>query len=580
MTAKNRPGADVNAVAENGIGRDLLHMRDTSKEETAVKVNYVKQNTAARATATGDATERLEDFGKYIPGARKELASARLTSAVGNDPHFRQPLTECWPTPAWKDLTAEYAQAGRSALDLACIRAIRDQIRTHEGRLVERHLSIAGPENSMREIAIQVMERRLKADEALELLERKSKRAGRRCRHLTTLYATIGHEYDLMRYEVIEGNENSRWVVYRRGGKYPEGSGATLTEAGKKLADRLNTATEAETSNERQARNPYEPRYQVVDRIENHGVWRRFNNRWICVRACENAEEARAAVKNDRKELDAWWERWRRIPNTRHARNEPRSPTANQGTSDPKTFSGVFCFRGVQFGNWVEDERRRTDLLDTSQALWDLALVLDWPIEWLSLQGELALAFGARGKGGPNRVRAHYEPDRRVIAISKPLGPGTLAHEWFHALDHKVGRENGTRDKEYATVQLNRRGPVASPMAQALYEYGQTLRRTPFARRAAKLDRRRPRKKPYWSTVIELSARAFEAWTATKLREHGIRNDYLVNYVGADEWTGEAELDQDFPYPYRNEVIDFEKLLKKIARAGRGEAPEVLAHTG
>ena len=547
-----------------------------------MNVIYIGEETAARTAAAAKAAERIEDFGKHIPGARKELASARLTTALDRDPGFRQPLTECWPTPAWKDLAMEYAQAGRSPLDQACIRAIRDEIRTHEGRLREQQLSASSSKSGMRDIAIQVMERQLGPNEALELLEARSKRTGRRCRHRTSLYATIGHAYDLMRYEVIEESRRTGWIVYivYRQGKHPEGTGATLAEAAGKLAEGLKTATQAEAGEERRTRNPYEARYRAVGDRQDHGVWRRFNNRWVCVRACENADEARAAVKSDREELDAWWKRWVRIPDSRHARNEPRSPTGNQGTSDPETFSRIFGFRGVQFGNWVEDKRRRTDLLDTSQALWDLALVLGWPIEWLSLQGELALAFGARGQGGPNRVRAHYEPDRRVIAISKPLGPGTLAHEWFHALDHKVGRENGTRDKEYATVQLSRRAPVSSPMAQALYEYGQTLRRTPFARRAAKLDRRRPRKKPYWSTIIELSARAFEAWTATKLREHGIRNDYLVNYVGADEWTGEAKLDQDFPYPYRNELIDFEKLLEKIARAGRGEAPEVLTHTG
>ena len=59
--------------------------------------------------------------------------------------------------------------------------------------------------------------------------------------------------------------------------------------------------------------------------------------------------------------------------------------------------------------NWVEDQRR-TDLLDTSQGLSDLARALGWLVAALSLWGDLALAFGARGSGGPGRVRAHHEP--------------------------------------------------------------------------------------------------------------------------------------------------------------------------
>ena len=49
------------------------------------------------------------------------------------------------------------------------------------------------------------------------------------------------------------------------------------------------------------------------------------------------------------------------------------------------------------------------------------------------VDGSLGLAFGARGVGGKNAALAHYEPDTKVINLTKYGGAGCVAHEWFHA---------------------------------------------------------------------------------------------------------------------------------------------------
>ena len=54
----------------------------------------------------------------------------------------------------------------------------------------------------------------------------------------------------------------------------------------------------------------------------------------------------------------------------------------------------------------------------------------------------LAIAFGARGKGG---ALAHFEPGRNVINLTKIKGAGSLAHEWGHALDYFLGTSMGGR---------------------------------------------------------------------------------------------------------------------------------------
>lgn len=98
-----------------------------------------------------------------------------------------------------------------------------------------------------------------------------------------------------------------------------------------------------------------------------------------------------------------------------------------------------FGFRGVEFGNWVASDERQKTVNLAFEALHDLADVLGVPPRALSFGDTLALAFGARGSGA---ARAHYEPGRMVINMTKLSGAGSLAHEWGHALDHYYGTLN------------------------------------------------------------------------------------------------------------------------------------------
>jgi hypothetical protein len=96
-----------------------------------------------------------------------------------------------------------------------------------------------------------------------------------------------------------------------------------------------------------------------------------------------------------------------------------------------------FALRGGEFGLWVNQDERQEVLNKGFDAFCDLADAFDLPPSAVSLGGQLAIAFGARGRGG--WAAAHYEPGRRVINLTKPSGEGCLAHEWGHALDHHLG---------------------------------------------------------------------------------------------------------------------------------------------
>lgn len=103
----------------------------------------------------------------------------------------------------------------------------------------------------------------------------------------------------------------------------------------------------------------------------------------------------------------------------------------------PEDFISTFGFRGVEFGNYLPDSERQQVLNLAFDALHDLANALDWDPSRLSLDGTLAVAFGARGRGG--KAVAHYECGRRVLNMTRLRGAGKLAHEYGHAIDHWSG---------------------------------------------------------------------------------------------------------------------------------------------
>ena len=109
----------------------------------------------------------------------------------------------------------------------------------------------------------------------------------------------------------------------------------------------------------------------------------------------------------------------------------------------PEQFEQVFGFRGVEFGNWVnqgKNSRERQWMLNNAfDAFNDLAEALNLPPKAMALDGTLGLAFGSRGHG---KASAHYEPVARVINLTKTKGYSSLAHEWFHALDHYIASTN------------------------------------------------------------------------------------------------------------------------------------------
>lgn len=198
--------------------------------------------------------------------------------------------------------------------------------------------------------------------------------------------------------------------------------------------------------------------------------------------------------------------------------------------------TATFPFRGVQFGNWTNQNDRQENLNMSFDAFKDLAKALHIHDEDVTLGGQLAIAYGARGHSG---AVAHYEPAENVINLTKMRGAGSLGHEWGHALDNYIAQQIGSHEMFASDgASIDHIYGVDNPMINLLntmkYDNSDTGR-TQFYRDAKALDgaysttgnqKGSNKKGLYWSSETEMFARAFASYVHDKLGE----SDYLVGH--------------------------------------------------
>jgi hypothetical protein len=132
------------------------------------------------------------------------------------------------------------------------------------------------------------------------------------------------------------------------------------------------------------------------------------------------SEEVKAAVKIDSSDI-------------KHLGHVVREGE-DYGVSElnERVFAHYFGFRAVEFGEWLPQKERKEVLKHAFNAFMDLSKSLRITPEQISLGGNLAMAFGSRGRSS---ALAHFEPDRNVINLTRMKGAGSLAHEFGHAMD-------------------------------------------------------------------------------------------------------------------------------------------------
>lgn len=272
-------------------------------------------------------------------------------------------------------------------------------------------------------------------------------------------------------------------------------------------------------------------------------------------------EEARAFRTDNYDQLVKMWnEHYNshniKKENMRSANNEPRvGENYRQGRDiTPEEFMDTFGIRGGQFGNWVNGDERTAMLNNTYDGLMDLAKAINVPPKALGLNGTLAMAWGARGSG---RANAHYEPAQTVINLTKTNGAGALAHEWFHALDNYLagGMNFMTNQRQPQSVVDER---LNEPL-KALREAINSMTEKGYRGRSEKADEFR--NKPYFGSMVEMTARAFESHVIAELAKQNSRSDFLANVTPEGVWLLTPDA---YPYPTKIETAELAKSYNKI----------------
>ena len=575
-------------------------MQDDSQNNEAKKIEVLKAQASGKITGDqADAMKQLadagehvavddalnlsapiDDFGEKISGAKKEYAAAykdKMQAAKEADV-LAQPLSKSWPEPDYQKLI----DAGTDAHVVGLVRSLRDEIPNKPGKSY-RQKTWASQVEQLRDAADKLLNDKAYAEKyQAELKKDGNQRLDDAIGGRAELYALLGHEKSLKgirisRNEygiyngVVQNPHKIIWEVTRDAkatafGNMPAtlGYGATRQEA---IDAFQKSYSQIDTAKEKSALTKFE---LYSDRKGKYFIGKKVGRNVIHVKDGFDAiREAREYLANNNEELTAILEKKKEVPNERYDINQPRigQDMRNAQHVTPEMFSDAFGFRGVQFGNYVEGARRQKDLNDAYDALMDLAAVLGIPPKSLSLNGELGLAFGARGTGGIHPASAHYEPGQVVINLTKANGAGSLAHEWWHSLDNYFSRQSG-KAADYTTDRLDVRlaahdseyhfkdDGIRKEMIDAFGAVMKAIQITAIKERSRSLDRRRA--KAYWGTDTELSARSFERYVIAKLHDSGFANDYLANVVSEEYWNAADTLGigegGSYPYPTEAEL--------------------------
>ncbi|EJP6539371.1 LPD5 domain-containing protein, partial [Escherichia coli] len=533
--------------------------RDIPQPETIAPESETTVSTDREATVRGGEVrgKKIEDFGEEIKGAAKHRY-AQLAEAMGktleDGEYATQPLSKLFPKP-------DYARLEKEGVDsdtLAMMALYRSEIPTRTSRNMQKWISIV---KSGREATAGMLEGKIPAAKLADMMDskpglRSMSDTWKLLRTLSALQIDKASGYRVRSgvYSFVGGKRyDPPQMMYSL--RDSKGRDLFFSESRDELLKKAKAYFDEQGSRERET-----PATSADDRI-TFDVYRHKasgdifigygKNRQKLKGGFESARDAHDYVRTHRDELVNQVKALREVSREeqRNATNRDRTgPERRKGDVSPEQFSDAFGFRGVQFGNYVESPRRQADLNRAYDSLHDLADVLNVPTKALSLNGRLGLAFGARGK---SKAAAHYEPGEVAINLTKGNGPGALAHEWFHSLDNYFGRYDVSTDGKITSggdymTEAQRAGRVFKdgryvdaeyPVRQEVYDafkgVMKAINSSDMLRRSERLDG--VRSKPYWSTDVEMAARAFERYVQDKARMAGVKNDYLVNIRKADD---------------------------------------------
>ncbi|MDR2005334.1 MAG: LPD5 domain-containing protein [Prevotella sp.] len=480
-------------------------------------------------TAIVSTGNTIRDFGQKIGGAKKDLARNAMEqiSLITNDALITQPLSKSFPRPDFARMFREGLISVETAIKLQYLyNSIPTKPRNTYSvrRWAEKTMPI-----------IQAIKQGLEDEDILSNLSFLSKDDYFKFQKEMQAANWPQEDYSPSPFRIIHphifSSDNSYVVVK---GNYIKHRANTIEECIAWIKKNTGITKQASRLHCAFWRNRNTGTYYITPK----------NKSGIVLKEFVSIDEARTFYIENLAELERIYKELRTIPDERRDWNRPRVGSNYRDGMDitPEQFSRIFPFRGVEFGNWVTQLERAACLNEAYDALYDLAKILEATPSTITLDNQLAMAFGARGSG---KASAHYEPLKQVINLTKKKGAGSLAHEWFHALDNYLCIKEG-QSLIYATEnpKIVMRQSISSALSQLRYK----IKETGFYTRSKKIDEYKS--KPYWATMVELTARAFEKYVITKLTEKGHINDYLANIRAELEYSRPDV----YPYPTDEEI--------------------------
>ncbi len=576
-----------NALGEQGgdsAGQGATLSGDSQDQQIqesrqAVDLDTTPEDTETSTDEPTQPLDKIEDFGEKIGGARKDTYVRFAYPDVDAD--MREvPLSQSFPKPNYKKLIKE----GVDPKSVVYVAMLRNEIPTKPRKSWALSRWI-GQAESARDTSIAVFDS-ISFDEYLE---------GEHIDETNRPYIEVVNLADKVdadkvlelekyrfndkeRFSMFNGEENV-WkysVKDTSKGKSFGGMGSheyfdTKQEALDWIVDQVNAYDSSNKSKKK-------IKFEVWTKRGQTGYFvgkKVASGKFITLKTLDSKQEAFDYIRDNHDLLVDLLEKEKSIHNVRGEENNPRVGENYRKGKDvtPKLFGDTFGFRGVEFGNWVEGSKRQESLNNAYDGLLDMANLLGIPPKAISLNGDLGLAFGSRGRKGAS---AHYEPGKVVINLTKKSGAGSLAHEWWHAVDNYFAKmessKTSDRKNQSSEYLSESKGRVARIKDDGMYRdavdsdfgvrrevYDAFVKLTKAIKKETNLLERAKRQdktktKDYWSTVREMTARSFERYVIDKLKSKGYSSDYLANVVSQNSWKGFEGTLEKYQYPLDEEM--------------------------
>ena len=539
-----------------------------SAEEAVEKENApAEQPEEPTPTAQEGTSAKIEDFGEKIGGARKDVARQRIKDSMAYSRTDLVNLKDHDKILSRANIIKYVREGEMTIQDATTLLALNMAVRGEDlrkGLWLEKYRDAAFAWSKGQDVVVEVTDKDV--DEVVESLgERARQRANIRQVVREGLELTLGTytdyktTYEALNYPEVNRMMKSVYIrVGRHDGKYwvvasPKASRgwpyATMSQAVAKMQVVCPVIPEEDSSKGKEGKDGKDKighlhivkdergYYRIKSRNIPGSIYlsKRFNSKKVAEQFLQ--DNAQELVQREIMMTAA-------LMGSNIGMVERQGPDYRNGRDvTPQDFLDTFGVRGVEFGNWVPQAERQLYLNKSYDAIMDLCMVVGISPKAFSLGGRLALAFGSRGK---SRALAHYEPLKEVINLTRMKGAGSLAHEWFHALDNYLSRQvNGNVGSMTTRDFRTQRSEVAQEFRNFVHKMGELA----YSRRSSLAG-------PYWYEVWERAARLFESYVYNKLAEQNIESPLLVVkdtlYDESNPLMGESG-QSAWPYPSAEE---------------------------